>query len=48
MSICVICGELIHNPTEMNQLITGCLNEMPYICVHKEKESKKNEETRNF
>ena len=25
----------------MNQLITDCLNEMPYICVHKEKKVRK-------
>lgn len=39
-------GFFAHNGIGMNQLITDCLNEMPYICVHKE--SKKNEETRNF
>ena len=25
----------------MNQFITDCLNEMPYICVHKEKKVRK-------
>ena len=34
-------GELIITRKEMNQLITDCLNEMPYICVHKEKKVRK-------
>ncbi len=37
----LLCGELIHNRKEMNQFITDCLNEMPYICVHKEKKVRK-------